>query len=51
MAIKNIHIFELKKERIAKPFSQTFSTGKAIPRMVAPQQSQSPFCFTIQKYV
>jgi len=51
MAIENIHMFELKKGRMALPFSQTFSTGKAIPWLVAPQQSQPPYHFTIQKYV
>jgi len=44
--IKNVYIFKPKKGRKVKPFFLSFSLGKAIPRLVAPQQSQPPFHFT-----
>jgi hypothetical protein len=44
--IKNVYTFKPKKGRKAKPFFLSFSHGKAIPRLVAPQQSQSSFHFT-----
>lgn len=50
MAIKNVYIFQLKKGRRAKLFPLSFSTGRTIPQLVAPQQSQSLFHPTKQKY-
>jgi len=50
MAIKNVYIFQPKKGRRAKLSPLSFSTGRVIPRLVAPQQSQSPFHSTKQKY-
>ena len=50
MTIKNVYIFKLKKGRRAWPFLLSFSTGRAIPQLVAPQQSQSMFHSTKQKY-
>lgn len=50
MTIKNVYIFKLKKGRRAWPFLLPFSTGRAIPQLVAPQQSQYPFHPTEQKY-
>jgi hypothetical protein len=47
--IKNVYIFKPKKGRKAKPFFLSFSLGKAIPRLVASQQGQSPFYFTKQR--
>jgi len=49
MAIKNVYIFQPKKGRRTKLFPLSFSTDRAIPRLVAPQQSQSPFHSTKQK--
>jgi len=50
MTIKNVYILQPKKGRRVKLFPLSFSTVRAIPRLVAPQQSQSPFHSTKQKY-
>jgi len=49
MAIENVYIFQLKKGRRAKLSPLSFSTGRVIPRLVAPQQSQSPLHSIKQK--